>query len=207
MSKKTSLFLLLLMSMSFVSKAQFSFGIKGGINVNKFVTSAAELSNPEVKYTPVGGVFARFGIQSFSVTPEVMFSTKNSGFSVDKDSLKVSFYLNYIDVPLMLGFHILAFNVQTGPVLGILLNQKTEISDFGKSFNTTMNDELFNNINVAWQAGIGIDLFRFMLNIRYEFGLGQFINEFTVPDKNITLKPDGRSSAFQFTLGYKLVKK
>jgi len=98
-----------------------TFGVKGGMNV-------ANLSNTEGSKSKIGfnaGAFANIPVaESFSVQPEVLFSTVGAkSETVNKNSLK--FNLNYISVPVMLQYNVVPdLYLEAGPQFGFLVGSK-----------------------------------------------------------------------------------
>jgi hypothetical protein len=88
---------------SFTSVAQFSFGIKGGLNLNNFAVKGKSLlpNDPE---TVIGfhiGAYSKFKLtKNLSLIPELQFSQR--GAKIGSESLN----FNYIELPILFSYSI-----------------------------------------------------------------------------------------------------
>jgi len=203
--KKVFVFLLI----SFIATstfAQFNFGIKGGVNLNRLVMEEEDLQSEDLTISPVGGLFFRFKANDVSLTPEILYSQKSSSFSMVSDSINTSYKLSYIDVPVIIGLHFANFSINTGPVISFLFDEEINFEKADNSFSASLSEDIFNEMNFGWQAGIGIEIRQIMIAARYEFSVGDLMKEVTIPNTKTTMQPDIRNSIFQVTLGIKFLK-
>lgn len=159
-----------------LAKAQvlpsFQFGIKGGMNLSRFSTYATLSSDNQAGY--LGGIWARVGALGLNFQPEIYYSSKMT--KVTDGNYSNDIKLNSIDVPLLVGFKIGTFGIggraYTGPMASFIINQDqsfgTAIGNIGR-----LN---FKDQNYAWQFGLGVDIVKLSVDLRYEKGLTNLSN-------------------------------
>ena len=86
----------------------------------------------------------------------------------------------------------------------------TSESTVNTTINTRNGDGLdylvpsdFGNIQWQWQAGLGVDVFMFAIDVRYFGGLNDLVNKDVTIDVG-TYKITSRSNLFQVTVGWKI---
>lgn len=190
-------------------KLPFIFGPQAGVNVSRLVTkvSSASLNNFESR-DRVGfhaGFFARFPLNRWYFQPEITCFMKGGRGRyniVDNPLLsgvtfKQKMNVMSVDMPLLIGYHLgksfLNFRIFTGPVIGYTMSKKliTEPSGFAspEEYNMNVKDATW-----SWTAGLGLDVWKFTLDARYERGLHD-----VSWNPYYTQVPSG----FMFTIGYK----
>lgn len=174
-SKKSLLLAFLLVSISSFTFAQSSsitgFGIKGGLNYNangKYFESASEASkSPDRNVGYHVGLFGKIGNQIY-FKPELVYTSTKSDYD------NASFKMQKLDAPLLLGIKVIGpVSVFAGPSFQYILD-----SDFdGISINDIEND-----FSVGLNFGIGVNLNRLGIDLRYERGFSN--NEATFLGNN-----------------------
>jgi len=174
--KKYLLSAALLIAVSISAKAQFSVGVKGGVNFSKISTDNLKES------TLTGyqaGLFARIG-SGLYLQPELYLASKGGKFDFQTTNNttvttegKVRF--TTLNVPLLLGKSFgakdLNFRIMAGPVYSYALNKNQNFSD---NVNGAYQD--FGNYNkstLGFQAGAGVDIGAITADLRYEGGLSK----------------------------------
>jgi hypothetical protein len=176
--------------------AQFSLGVKGGMNISK-------IDNDNYAQSTVTGyqfgAFARIG-KGFYVQPEMYVGSKGGQFNYETSgtntggSARVKF--TTLDVPVLLGESFgaknLNFRIMAGPIYSYILNTDESFSDnLGAAYRDLGN---YKNSTLGYQAGAGIDLGSLSLDARYEGGLTQ-VNE----------KFGQRQNLWHISLGFKIL--
>ncbi|WP_353779548.1 outer membrane beta-barrel protein [Winogradskyella sp. 3972H.M.0a.05] len=183
--KKLALSAFLLMSFCFTVIAQngSGFGIKGGLNYNAngdyFASIGDNAENPDRNIGYHIGVFGKLGDKLF-FRPELMYTATKSDYS-DSD-----FDMKKLDLPLLIGVRVLGpVNVFGGPSLQYILD-----SDFG-SINVSNID---NDFTVGLNFGIGLELNKIGLDLRYERGFSDneanFLNNNGIDISRLDTRPD-----------------
>lgn len=158
---------------AFAAQAQFSIGIKGGMNtqVNKpddiiigGGDTSLNLGVDKLKFGTQFGVYARFGNKVF-FQPELIFNSNKVDYKIGESSvsdvIKNEKY-QYLDIPLLLGFTAGPLRFHGGPVGHYYLSSKSELTDFDGYAAR------WKQMTWGWQAGLTIGTGRISADIRYE---------------------------------------
>lgn len=205
MKKIVTLSFMLLFSGFLFAQLPFNFGIKAGVTTSKLTTDIGETQSAILNFQ--GGAFARVNIKKFYIQPEIYFTKKGGEI---KDSIEVNggvgikkINLNTIDVPLLIGYKLfdaklVNLRVMAGPVMSFVIKKDPKITSNGQ--NVEVGDDFlikknFENQTWAIQAGAGMDVLMFSLDIRYEWGL----NDIYKPSQ-----ADFKNNIFLVSLGWKI---
>jgi hypothetical protein len=204
--------LLLLVTLSGLSQSNFTFGLRGGLNSTKYILENNTLSVENARFGFVGGMFFRIQSGFFSFQPEVLYSQKNGKYtySTIDSGLDTLFKnnFNFVDIPFIFNLHLgKAIRLNSGPVFNLLLKEDVRYIIENEDDINNISDEVSNVINVAWQAGLGIEIKNLCFDIRYEYSLNKVMQTFYIPGSGISLNPEARNSLWQFTIGLKFGNK
>lgn len=147
------------------------------------------------------GLFVRVSALGFYVQPEALFTSTSGQIIINDPSTNTinvvqELTYNKLDVPVMLGFKIGDFiRLNAGPSFSLILNQ-----DARKSLDEIKTN--YRNATIGYQFGVGLDINRVVLDLRYENNLSSLGDELTVAGQ--TFDTDLRNRLFILTLGYKL---
>lgn len=149
-----------------------SFGIKGGLNYNGngdyFESISANAEHPDRNIGYHLGFFGKIGDKVF-FRPELVYTSTKSDYS--NGDLKIK----KLDAPMLIGLRVLGpVNVFAGPSFQYILD-----SDFD---NININD-IENDFTVGLNFGIGLDIKKIGIDLRYERGFNE--NEANFIDNNI----------------------
>jgi hypothetical protein len=138
--------------------SQFTLGPKVSVNFSNV------LQKTEMSTGFNAGVFFRLG-KSFYFQPELLYSFRSSTLKKAVGELKENLRLknHYLDIPLLLGYKFVnnsnfKFRVFIGPRLGILIAN-----------NVKIKRKPIEKIQFGGRTGIGIDFWRFTLDVSYDF--------------------------------------
>ena len=161
------------------AQAQIRFGVKAGLNLNtsdvKKVFQDGEIGTHD---NPVG---YHFGLQAriqtpllgLYIQPELLYNSNTTRFNYIP-AVKTDNYFKLrktdLDLPVLLGFKILLFRLNAGPVFKV--NLKEKVLNKGVSENYEVKSS-FKNKYVGYQAGIGLDLMSLTFDIRYNGNFGK----------------------------------
>jgi hypothetical protein len=166
--KKYVLSAMLLIAASISASAQFSLGVKGGVNFSKINTDNLGEST---KTGYQAGLFARFGGGVY-LQPEVYLSSTGGKFNSSSATGNYSGDVKFtnLNVPLLLGFKFgeknLNFRVMGGPIYTSILDKKQSYSaNFGAAYADFGN---YKNSTLGYQAGAGVDIGAITADLRYE---------------------------------------
>ncbi|WP_445954752.1 outer membrane beta-barrel protein [Yeosuana sp.] len=185
-SKKTILLALFLVSISSITYAQTAtgFGIKGGLNYNAngnyFDSASANAQHPDRNIGYHLGVFGKIGTQLY-FKPELVYTSTKSDYNSD------GFKMQKLDAPLLVGLKVLGpVSVFAGPSFQYILDSKFD--------GITIND-VKNDFSVGLNFGIGLNLNKIGVDLRYERGFnkneGTFVNNIGLANPSrIDTRPD-----------------
>lgn len=171
--------------------AQGGFGIKAGL-------SSTEVNFKNEQFVPQGaqtgyhlGVFGRIGGGGFYVQPELLFTQTSGKFLNDQDQIKAQF--NRLDIPVMVGMRFFKIlRLQAGPIASLNINSKLEDAV------STVDDAVFKNATLGYQAGLGVDIGNLFIDAKYEGGLSKWtenIGEF---------ETDNRINQWVLSVGFRI---
>jgi hypothetical protein len=176
--------------------AQLDFGLRASllsssISLEGVSTDITE-GDAEIGYQ--FGVFARVKVLTFYIQPELLFT--NSGATVNEiGGGQIDLSYNKIDVPVMIGMKLGPIRVQAGPSFSFL--SSAEATDASGAVEDLKDN--YNSSTVGYQAGVGIDISKFIFDLKYEESLSNFAD--TVPGGFDT---DQRASQWVIGVGFKL---
>jgi hypothetical protein len=190
----------------------FNAGFRGGVNTNQFLTSSPGFTTGEPSIGLAGGVWLRLKLKPFSFQPEAIFSHKTglipySQVNGNTDTL-IRASLQHIDIPLMINLHIFRFiRLGTGPVVSLGVGERVSLTSTGANYTILIDKGVFKPTAYSWQFAGALEFRRLFLEARYELGIDKLNYAFDLPGENISLDPVFHSRTWQFTLGYKFVKR
>jgi Outer membrane protein beta-barrel domain len=188
--------------------AQFKLGIKGGVNVSKIYTDAGSFKanfteSLDTKTGYTFGAYARLGKKLY-LQPEVMFASKGGKINVTPmgggSPVSVNIKTNNIDIPVLVGYKLFnRIRINAGPVASIKINEDGKFLDELKAVTGNVN-AAFENATFGYQAGIGIKLLGFDIDLRKDGSLSDVSSKQFNDDKF-----NQRLSGWQLTLGRKIL--
>lgn len=207
--KKLILVLIASLFIFSVSNAQFfTYGIKGGIGFSSLkmddITNISDGADVYDLITGDGvmgyhlGLQTRIKIAMVVIQPELYFNA--GGGTVEQvvdggatEILNVNF--NRIDIPLLAGVKFGPARINVGPVGSFVLSETTDLTEIEPEF------ELFSSaMTWGFQAGLGLDISKLSLDVRYEGSLSKLGESLSVGGSEFAL--DARPSQWVISLGF-----
>lgn len=161
------------------AQAQFSFGLKGGLNTQIVKPDpiiivgddgSYDFGVEDYKFGTQFGVYARLGKKLF-FQPELVFNSNKTDYVIGESTvgevIKNEKY-QYLDLPLLVGITAGPVRFHGGPVGHYFLSSSSELTDFDGY------EARFKQMTWGWQAGMTIGTGRLSADIRYE---GNFSNQ------------------------------
>lgn len=181
-------------STSLFAQSGSGFGIKAGLNYggngDYFQSAADNFENPDQNIGYHIGIYGKLGNQLY-FRPELMYTKTKSEYDSGE------FDMQKLDMPLLVGLKVLGpLHVFAGPSLQYILD-----TDFD---NLTV-DNVENDFSVGLNFGIGLNLKRLGIDLRYERGFSD--NEATFIDNNNLIsmdRLDTRPEQLILSLSYRL---
>ncbi len=181
------------------SYAQFTLGPKVGLSASKIdldemTVNGQTLSSGDATAGFHAGAFARVTLGNLYIQPEALFTQSGGEVVLDngvlRDIREIEF--NKLDVPVMVGTKFSNFlRLQAGPTVSILLDAEAEGLD--QEIKSGYEDA-----TVGYQAGVGLDLWNMVLDLKYEGNLSTF------GDRLFGFETDQRNNQWIFSVGFKL---
>ncbi len=196
--------LILTLALAFIgfsASAQFTLGPRVTL-ISSNLDLREEIANVEAGDAEFGfqyGLFARFKVPVIGlyVQPELLFSSTESTITSSAQDVDLSF--NRIDVPIMIGGKIGPLRINAGPSLSFLTNAEYE-SAGAAAIDIKDN---YSSTTVGFQAGIGVDILKFVIDLKYEGSLGEKFGESITVGGN-SFATDERASQIVLGIGFKL---
>jgi hypothetical protein len=173
----------------------FQFGLKGGVNLSSIQATASSNFSSSNQAGYLGGVWARFGALGFNFQPEMYVTSKDVDITNPNGGITNAKFTS-LDVPLLIGGKIGAFGFggrfYTGPLVSFAINKD---QSFGGAVDKAVDLD-YQDQNFAWQFGLGVDIRKISIDLRYEAGI----------TKQSYSTNQTRVNLFNLTLAYSLFK-
>jgi len=204
--KKTLLVLAIVFASSAAFAQTFMAGPRVGINSSQLTVGDAVGASTGDRYIGwQAGIFTRLSFGNFFIQPELLYS-KTGGQSIQNlnfvfpDIVGIASFdytFGKLDMPILVGYTDGFMRFNAGPVFGLLVDGK-----LNKSSDLTW---LYNDFTFGLQAGIGVDVWKLIIDLKYEVGISQFSKNFRVGGEPIYT--DERQNQFVLSVGYVLFEK
>lgn len=202
-------FILILSAVAFTqlnAQKLFNLGVAAGVNVNHLSTSLPDYFS-EANAGFRGGVFARINIKRFHIQPEVNFSMVGATGTFSEDpNRSYTARANTLEVPVLLGYKIIDFKLinlrlQAGGYWAWNMTKSISVHDVAFPQNdTTITSKGGADFNGGIIVGAGLDIWRFALDFRYQWGLANMYGSNVIfQDPRAGFK----NGTFAITIGYK----
>ncbi|MEL6537852.1 MAG: porin family protein [Bacteroidota bacterium] len=192
------------------SQAQiFTVGPKVGVSSSNLsvADNVTDFQNGERKFGFHAGVMTRITLGNLYVQPEALY-TNASGQLIDFSDPSVvggqvvDYTFNRFDVPVLLGYKLGPFRAFAGGVWSGIISASELRTVAGEGTKEDIT-ELYDSGAWGYQAGVGVDLGKLTMDLKYEGSLGRYgalIND--AAGNPVTL--DQRASQLMLSVGYML---
>lgn len=206
---KGSMLTIVLLFIYSIAFSQVNFGLRAGlassqVKVNENVEGFS-ITTGDNTFGYHAGVYGQIIIKDkFIIMPEALFT--NSGGNIDlsdgtsfNEIWNLSF--NRLDFPLNFGLKFLkVFRVNAGPYASVLLSADARYANI----NQDVKDN-YKNMLWGYQAGLGMDLWRLALDLKYQGSFGSsHAGESEIPGSTAKINPDVRPNQWIVSVGFKL---
>ncbi|RLD49057.1 MAG: hypothetical protein DRI88_01495 [Bacteroidetes bacterium] len=191
------------------SFAQFHVGPQIGYTGSNLSIDKDSISN-SLKSNFLVGAFFRFGKKIY-VQPEINWLTQGSVFKYPSlgnlSPIEQNIKLNTIQVPVNIGWRIINLKVVNIRLFGGVVanfNTKTTIKTSGGDANyydALPKEDDFAGIVWQWDAGVGVDVLMFAIDVKYMGGINNILKDFNYNGGTLSSK----SNLFMVTLGWKIL--
>ncbi|MCT4664453.1 MAG: PorT family protein [Flavobacteriales bacterium] len=184
--------------LAFQVNAQIKIGVKAGVLTSSFDFSNVSSEITEIRdgSTKLGyhfGAILRIGDERFlEISPSIV--NYKTEFSLKTSSLieAVATQQQYaLDIPVNVGFKALGFiDLFAGPRFSINLRDKLSISSVLEEV-----EQEYKTASIGLQAGVGIRIAKFMVDVRYNDSISKIADQITIGDAN--WKAEARATSVQ----------
>lgn len=211
--------------------AQFSIGIKGGVNLSQFTMGDFVTTRLNANGTPqvnvsgqvirdnlkesfnsrtgwAYGIYTRFG-KNIYIQPELMVSSKGGSFDIVRDingqptTETVSIQTTNFDVPILLGLKGGPIRVVAGPIVSFRISDDQKLRDALEDYTSGSLNNALAKATYGYQLGLGLDLGRFGIDVRREGSLSDVASVNLGGDAN-SAQFSQRLKSWQVTLAMRL---
>lgn len=148
------------------------------------------------------GVFARVKFLDFYLQPEVLFNTKSQEYTVynlqDETEKVLEDKFTSLDIPIIVGYKYSSLRFQGGVIGSMVLTNSNDLIDYFATQEDLVTS--LEGFNWGWQAGIGLDIGKFMIDLKYEGNFNKVAEDITLYGN--TYNFDARVNRFLVTFGY-----
>lgn len=217
--KKLSILLIVVVAMIGTANAQFlKFGFKVGLtssNVKFDNTTLSQVSTTsgakdflikqgDAKMGYQFGLFARVKALGIFVQPELLFSHSQSEVVIaDVTASKIyneTQKFNKVDIPVIVGWKLGPARLGLGPVASFNLSQTDGLKNKLNELATETTKNNFSKATFGYQVGVGLDILKLSLDVRYEGNLSKLGKGVEVGGKSYSF--DQRNPQWIFSLGW-----
>jgi len=203
----SSLFLYITMTVVHAQGGFFSFGPRVGVsqatmNVSSTINNF-KYEKGKGSYGFHAGAFARISLFGFYIQPELLFTSTTGQIQVTNTNGTVDeiqkYNFNRVDVPIMIGYRFVKIlRLNAGPVASFNVSTK------GKTATGLGNEiaDSYKKATFGFQAGVGVDLWKLVIDLKYEGSLSKLSSGVTVNNQSYPFAP--RLSQVILSVGYKL---
>lgn len=231
--KKTFLLIVAMLMMgtaAFAGGDFLTFGPKIGYQTSKLSYAKPDIKDGFANHFTFG-VFGRVTIGRIYVQPELLYFRTSNIFDValgpgnnifnipENASINVTLRQMNLQLPVLVGFKIIDLDLiklraQVGPTANFVLKSKTlvdyKVNDVAGTQQEAGAGSGFDTRAVAWgaQVGLGADIWKFTLDINYNFGLSKVydvLNNTTLGETfNFANTDKTHQNMFMVTVGFKI---
>ncbi len=200
--KKSVLFISALLIVS-AMQAQFHFGPQVGYTASQLTTNTSDITT-SFKNNFLFGAFVRIG-EKFYIQPEVNWLTQGGIWEtdgIDMENTKLEMTYKTIQIPVSVGWRIIDLKLVNirlfgGAAANIATSKEMEID----GITEPLEDAKWNDLLWQYQAGVGVDVLMFALDVKYVGGINDWNKEdFVFDGTSLSTK----SNMFVVTLGWKI---
>lgn len=203
--KRTFFIILMLLMIHQVSNAQFSFGIRGGLNFANLPEQTFQLDDTQTEIRTLSdsytgfhvGVMGHISLLGVFIMPEILFVSTGNDLVLTQGEENVYYKQKFsqLDIPVMVGAKIGPIRAGLGPVATILLNSESGLSDANSDYRAR-----FNSATYGIQVGAGLNLGNMAIDLKYQFGLSNLGDGIVIGERTYAF--DTRPRQLVLSIGF-----
>jgi opacity protein-like surface antigen len=193
--------------MAVSAQSQIKFGIRAGLTSSTVEADKIEFTNSNTTIetandAKVGiqfGLFSQITLGGLFIQPELLLATSGGVIKVhditnNTTTLKDQRFTK-VDLPVLVGAKMGPLRIGVGPVASMVLNSKSELTDLSGY------DDKFKKATFGYQAGIGLDIWKLAIDLKYEGNLSKLGDGVTVAGEKRSF--DSRTRQWILGVAYK----
>jgi hypothetical protein len=204
---KKVLFICLILFLPFHLMAQLKVGLKGGVNMSWFRAKEVISDDYQLNVSDASklgyhiGLFTRISFLGVYVQPELLYTALRSETEIYDRITQTNLepaqqQIGRIDVPALVGARFGPARLGLGPIASVIVLNRNELEDL------TGYKEKLKTATVGFQAGVGIDVSSFSVDIRYEGNLSKLGDSMHMGDQKINFDKRARQVIFSLGLSF-----
>ncbi len=184
---RSVLLIILCMSLNIVNaQLSFTLGPKLGFTASKLSTDQNEMTEA-FKANFQAGAFMRLSDHRIYLQPEVNFTTKGGLFSQDEILGLKEISLTTLEIPFIIGVRVLGdktnnLRIVAAQTMAFVIDKNIRLGPdpaFPVFERNMIEDAVW-----GFQAGVGVDILMFTVDVRYEWGINNILNDTGISLKN-----------------------
>ncbi len=187
-----------------VVQAQLELGIKGGLNLTNIKTDTRAgdyqiTSKSRSRLGYHGGVFLRASLFGIYVQPELVFTSVATEYTVTDINTSIESLadqrIGRVDIPVLVGAKLGNLRLALGPVGSVIVSDRDEL------FDITGYETKLRAATIGYQVGVGLDIWKTGLDIRYEGNLSKLGDTILAGVEEVNF--DSRAKQVIFSLSFR----
>ncbi len=170
--------------------AQFSVGLRGGLNFTSLPVKTYEIDNARIEALPDSytgfhiGLITQAKFAGFFIQPEVLFVSSGNQFRYEHPDQERDIFFtqrfNKVDIPVLFGLRGGPLRLGAGPVASFMLENSSNLTESEYYTGENNFSEKFNELTYGFQLGVGLDIGNIVLDLKYEGSLSNYSEEITI---------------------------
>lgn len=205
--KKLVVLIVLFITGATVSHAQFSIGLRGGLNFSSTSPQITQIGELNLETLPdnftgwhVGGIL-QVSFANIFIQPELLFVSNGSHLRLrvpNQDDFFFTQNFSKIDLPVLVGVKFGPLRLGAGPVASYVLHSTSGLAESDAHRELDLR-ERFNDVTFGYQVGVGLDVGNIILDLKYEGSLSRLGEGVTLGETSFPF--DTRPRQFILSIG------
>lgn len=172
------------------ANAEFRFGIKAGLNINKLHTSSLKDNfSSDNRAGVTAGVMTEFTVPIIGIGFDLSLMYTHMNNEIKENTYEGSVGKNFLEIPLNLKYkinlpavnHIVRPMIFTGPTMALKLDKSTFKTDNGELGAKT--------VQMGWNIGVGLELVKHLqISGGYTIGMNNVAKKISVINDNFNIQ-------------------
>lgn len=181
------------------------FGVKGGVTTQGVKFSGSDKVDPNVDFSTNSragfhlGIVSRINLPMLHFQPELLYSQTSYRLGVSPSNVPITeksiVRLKSVEIPTLVGLKVMWLHIQAGPMFKIM--SETKMKDRGY-----IEDVGISAPSVSYLLGIGVDLGRINLDVRYNGNFKKYTQSILYGTNIVGEDFRSKHKSWMFSVGY-----